>query len=175
MRNPVVVITGSSSSSIFASHRHYRRISNPKLPIPTFKLQQSSLSPSSSPSSLSSTLSNPLTPPIPSDDGDGEFSQSSLGYYAEFASALVEEGRFVEFGAVVDGLVDLGETETVDFGRLLNLELLASGISKYLGKGRVKGVIQLLSSVAKLRVDVLRLIDGVALKSITMEIEDIRM
>ncbi|XP_057534176.1 pentatricopeptide repeat-containing protein At5g02830, chloroplastic isoform X2 [Amaranthus tricolor] len=168
MRSFVIITTLSSSivaSTPFHHHHIFTHKQPPFLSLHNFiflsfskPTSQTSFSSSSSSFSTSIPIISPHLYPSNSDP-----TNSDLSFYAEIASKLVEDGRFQDFGMVVETVLSSGIDGSLAFGKLLNSKLLTFGIVKGLKEGRVHDVVELLGFLSKLCVDVLGLFDGLAM------------
>ncbi|KAL2933829.1 hypothetical protein RDABS01_016948 [Bienertia sinuspersici] len=171
----LVIITCSSSSIVASTryHHHYHKLLShkqqpPFLPLHNFIFfslsKPASLNPPSSSSSSSAPLISPHLYPLTFDS-----TNTDIKLYAEVGTKLVEDGRFEDFGMVVNSVLSYGVNESLAFGKLLNSETVVSGIVKGLNERRVKDVVGFLGSLSQLHVDLLGMFDGSAMELLKRE------
>ncbi|GAB4833720.1 hypothetical protein Ancab_031968 [Ancistrocladus abbreviatus] len=178
MMRSLPITTATASSSLAAHPQQTLFKPNCSLAPPTSSLLPISLSlskpttPSSSQSSPSSTLAK--TPPLLSslllNTSNNDDPGQNLADYAHVASKLVGDGRFEDFGMIVESVLNYGLFRPSEFGQLLNLKLVLGGIIKGLREGRIRSVVmEMLGGIGKLGIDVLGLFDGSAMELLKRE------
>ncbi|KAL5546242.1 hypothetical protein UlMin_005929 [Ulmus minor] len=171
----VFVILVSSSSAIAKppnpspSPLHFQSKSSPKTLNSQFSpskpawISSSSSSPlstvhSRSPNSLSSVRLDP--------------EKSQLYYFADLASKLARDGKLEDFAMVVESVVVSG-VEAGQFASVLDMELVAKGVSRFLREGKVKSVLEVLMKLDQLGIPPLMVFDGSAMEFLRRDCREI--
>ncbi|XP_057981953.1 pentatricopeptide repeat-containing protein At5g02830, chloroplastic isoform X2 [Malania oleifera] len=147
--------------------RHHNRQCAPKSPIPEpVKPSHSKSPPKSAPSSSAVSVPLPLTA-VQRDLVSRRHTR--LSYYADLASKRAGDGRLEDFLMIAESVIDSG-AEPQKLVALLNVELVSAGISGMIRcEGKLRTVLEVLSSAEKLGISPLVLLDGVAKESVATE------
>ncbi|KAK6942870.1 Pentatricopeptide repeat [Dillenia turbinata] len=157
----LVIISSSSSSSTFIPppnpkppHHHKPKPYHFKPPPPP------------PPLSSSATFSSSKSPPLHTNLARGNANQPNN--FAVLASQLAQEGRFEDFLAIAETVVDSG-VESDKFVNALDAKSVSVGIERELRERRIRRSVAFFTGVEKLGISALRLFSGSAMSVLAAE------
>lgn len=91
-----------------------------------------------------------------------------LRYYADLASKLASAGRIDDFLMIAESFLAT-ETDPSRFIDFVNVELVSAGISRFLGDGKLRTVVEALGKIEEMGIRPSSLLDGSAKQSLASE------